>query len=143
MEETWISCGRHCVHRYWKRQLSIVPLDRHAITCVCRIECDLSEASSIVFLVHIAMEIPLAIQGILAPSSLPFLQLNNTTIVLLKVRQGGDRVIMSVVLFVGLGDVRSVTVVLWTSRYVVSDRGMNCRISSWETRIGYWVVHLP
>lgn len=40
----------------------------------------------VVFLVHIALEIPLAIQGVWSPDVLPFLQLNNTTIVLLKVR---------------------------------------------------------
>ena len=32
------------------------------------------------------MEVPLAIQGIWAPTTLPFLQLNNTTVVVLKVR---------------------------------------------------------
>ena len=32
------------------------------------------------------MELPFAIQGIWAPSTLPFLQLNNTTLVALKVR---------------------------------------------------------
>ncbi|KAJ7485305.1 hypothetical protein FB451DRAFT_1229129 [Mycena latifolia] len=39
---------------------------------------------SIVFLLHIALEIPLAVQGVWSPTSLPFVQLNNTTIVLLK-----------------------------------------------------------
>ncbi|PPQ86678.1 hypothetical protein CVT25_006753 [Psilocybe cyanescens] len=39
---------------------------------------------SVVFLVHIALEIPVAIQGIWTPASLPFLQLNNTAVVLLK-----------------------------------------------------------
>ncbi|KAH9061109.1 hypothetical protein EDB87DRAFT_1612010 [Lactarius vividus] len=39
---------------------------------------------SAVFLLHIAMEVPLAIQGIWVPTSLPFLQLNNTSIVVLK-----------------------------------------------------------
>ncbi|KAJ7100231.1 hypothetical protein B0H15DRAFT_920126 [Mycena belliarum] len=39
---------------------------------------------SVVFLLHIALEIPLAIQGVWSPTSLPFAQLNNTTIVLLK-----------------------------------------------------------
>ncbi|KAI9458680.1 hypothetical protein BJY52DRAFT_1269010, partial [Lactarius psammicola] len=39
---------------------------------------------STVFLLHIAMEVPLAIQGIWVPTSLPFLQLNNTTVVVLK-----------------------------------------------------------
>ncbi|KAN0131674.1 hypothetical protein V8E53_010516 [Lactarius tabidus] len=39
---------------------------------------------SSVFLLHIAMEAPLAIQGIWAPHTLPFLQLNNTAIVVLK-----------------------------------------------------------
>jgi hypothetical protein len=32
------------------------------------------------------MEVPLAIQGLWAPATLPFLQLNNTTLVVLKVR---------------------------------------------------------
>ncbi|THV01914.1 hypothetical protein K435DRAFT_775915 [Dendrothele bispora CBS 962.96] len=39
---------------------------------------------SVVFLVHIALEIPIAIQGVWSPTALPFLQLNNTTIVILK-----------------------------------------------------------
>ncbi|KAI0252509.1 hypothetical protein BJV78DRAFT_1201149 [Lactifluus subvellereus] len=39
---------------------------------------------SAVFLLHIALEVPLAIQGIWAPATLPFLQLNNTTLVILK-----------------------------------------------------------
>lgn len=34
---------------------------------------------------HIALEIPLAIQGIWSPANLPFLDLNNTTLVMLKV----------------------------------------------------------
>ncbi|KAF8474517.1 hypothetical protein DFH94DRAFT_795347 [Russula ochroleuca] len=37
-----------------------------------------------VFLLHIALEVPLAVQGVWAPASLPFLQLNNTTLVMLK-----------------------------------------------------------
>ena len=40
--------------------------------------------SSVVFLLHIALESPIAIQGIWSPSALPFLDLNNTTVVLLK-----------------------------------------------------------
>jgi len=40
---------------------------------------------SAIFLIHIALEIPVAIQGVWAPSSLPFLQLNNTALVVLKV----------------------------------------------------------
>ncbi|KDQ58445.1 hypothetical protein JAAARDRAFT_154922 [Jaapia argillacea MUCL 33604] len=39
---------------------------------------------SIVFLVHIALEIPLAIQGIWSPHALPFMQMNNTTLVFIK-----------------------------------------------------------
>ncbi|KAJ7178621.1 hypothetical protein C8R43DRAFT_467445 [Mycena crocata] len=39
---------------------------------------------SVVFLLHIALEIPLAIQGVWSPTSLPFVQLNNTTLVVLK-----------------------------------------------------------
>lgn len=39
---------------------------------------------SVVFLLHIALEIPVAVHGIWSPASLPFLQLNNTAIVLLK-----------------------------------------------------------
>ena len=41
--------------------------------------------SSVVYLVHIALEIPVAIQGLWSPVSLPFLELNNTTLVILKV----------------------------------------------------------
>ncbi|KAG7089669.1 hypothetical protein E1B28_011329 [Marasmius oreades] len=39
---------------------------------------------STVFLLHVALEIPLAVQAIWAPASLPFRQLNNTTLVILK-----------------------------------------------------------
>ncbi|PPR00370.1 hypothetical protein CVT24_004404 [Panaeolus cyanescens] len=38
-----------------------------------------------IFLLHIALEIPVAVQGIISPENLPFLQLNNTAVVLLKV----------------------------------------------------------
>ena len=40
--------------------------------------------SAVVFLFHIAIEIPVAIQGVLSPSALPFLDLNNTTVAILK-----------------------------------------------------------
>ncbi|KAF8961760.1 hypothetical protein BDZ97DRAFT_1184839 [Flammula alnicola] len=39
---------------------------------------------SAIFLVHIALEIPIAIQGIWSPANLPFMQLNNTAVVFLK-----------------------------------------------------------
>ncbi|KAI0000177.1 hypothetical protein BJV74DRAFT_882835 [Russula compacta] len=39
---------------------------------------------STVFLLHLATDAPIAIQGLWAPSSLPFLQLNNTTLIILK-----------------------------------------------------------
>ncbi|KAF8155513.1 hypothetical protein B0H34DRAFT_713613 [Crassisporium funariophilum] len=39
---------------------------------------------SAIFLLHIALEIPVAIQGIWSPANLPFMQLNNTAVVLLK-----------------------------------------------------------
>ncbi|KAG2049995.1 hypothetical protein BDR06DRAFT_940842 [Suillus hirtellus] len=39
---------------------------------------------SAVFLLHIALEAPLALQAFWSPQSLPFLQMNNTTIVMLK-----------------------------------------------------------
>ncbi|KAJ8072620.1 hypothetical protein PM082_016179 [Marasmius tenuissimus] len=39
---------------------------------------------SVVFLLHVVLEIPLAVQAIWSPASLPFLQLNNTTLVVLK-----------------------------------------------------------
>ncbi|KDN42959.1 hypothetical protein RSAG8_06485, partial [Rhizoctonia solani AG-8 WAC10335] len=39
---------------------------------------------SVVFLLHVAVEAPFALQGIWAGHSLPFLQLTNTTLVLLK-----------------------------------------------------------
>ncbi|KAL6300393.1 hypothetical protein BKA93DRAFT_740564 [Sparassis latifolia] len=35
---------------------------------------------SVVFLLHIALDVPMAVQGLLSPASLPFLQLNNTTL---------------------------------------------------------------
>ncbi|OSD01412.1 hypothetical protein PYCCODRAFT_1468588 [Trametes coccinea BRFM310] len=39
---------------------------------------------SVVFLLHIALDVPIAIQGLWSPSSLPFMQLNNTTLVFIK-----------------------------------------------------------
>ncbi|KAA1472098.1 hypothetical protein DENSPDRAFT_838264 [Dentipellis sp. KUC8613] len=39
---------------------------------------------SVVFLVHLLFETPLAVQGFIAPQTLPFLQLNNTTLVFIK-----------------------------------------------------------
>jgi len=39
---------------------------------------------SVVFLLHVALEIPIAIQGVWSAQSLPFLQLNNTALVILK-----------------------------------------------------------
>ena len=41
---------------------------------------------SAVFLIHVALEAPLVVQTFLSPTSLPFMQMTNTTIVLLKVR---------------------------------------------------------
>jgi hypothetical protein len=38
------------------------------------------------FLLHIALEAPLAIQGLFAPQGLPFLDATNTTLVMIKVR---------------------------------------------------------
>ena len=43
--------------------------------------------SSAVFLLHILLEAPLVIQGFWYPQSLPFLGMNNTTLVLAKVWQ--------------------------------------------------------
>ncbi|KAF5330051.1 hypothetical protein D9611_010413 [Ephemerocybe angulata] len=39
---------------------------------------------SAIFLLHIALEIPVVVQGLFSPTSLPFLELNNTAVVLLK-----------------------------------------------------------
>ncbi|KAG6877460.1 hypothetical protein C0992_009934 [Termitomyces sp. T32_za158] len=39
---------------------------------------------STVFLLHIALEAPLAVQGIWSPAGLPFVQLTNTTLVITK-----------------------------------------------------------
>ncbi|KAG2156806.1 uncharacterized protein EDB93DRAFT_1125727 [Suillus bovinus] len=39
---------------------------------------------SAIFLLHIALEAPLALQAFWSPQSLPFLQMNNTTLVMLK-----------------------------------------------------------
>ncbi|KJA21431.1 hypothetical protein HYPSUDRAFT_77842 [Hypholoma sublateritium FD-334 SS-4] len=39
---------------------------------------------SAIFLLHIALEIPVAIQGMWSPTGLPFMQLNNTAVVFLK-----------------------------------------------------------
>ena len=38
------------------------------------------------FLIHVALEAPLVVQTFLSPVSLPFMQMTNTTVVLLKVR---------------------------------------------------------
>ena len=67
------------------RQASVVSL---ALICDTRGRCRLivSRARSVVFLLHIALDVPMAIQGLWSPLSLPFLQLNNTTIVFIKVR---------------------------------------------------------
>ncbi|KAG6812463.1 hypothetical protein H0H92_002728 [Tricholoma furcatifolium] len=40
---------------------------------------------SVIFLLHIALEAPIAIQGVWSPLELPFIQLNNTTLVITKV----------------------------------------------------------
>lgn len=42
--------------------------------------------SSVIFLLHIALEIPVAMQGLFSPVSLPFLQMNNTAAVFIKAR---------------------------------------------------------
>ena len=69
----------------------VQPTRKHSSVCFAQI-ISLVQAhrvqhiSSSVFLLHIAMEAPVAIQGIWAPHTLPFLQLNNTTVVVLKVR---------------------------------------------------------
>jgi hypothetical protein len=42
-------------------------------------------SSSAIFLIHAFLEAPIAIQGILSPRHLPFLDLNNTSIVFIKV----------------------------------------------------------
>ncbi|RPD56012.1 hypothetical protein L226DRAFT_485641 [Lentinus tigrinus ALCF2SS1-7] len=39
---------------------------------------------SIVFLLHIALDVPMAIQGLWSPLNLPFLQMTNTTLVFIK-----------------------------------------------------------
>jgi len=39
---------------------------------------------SAVFLLHVALEIPFAVQGLFMTSSLPFLELTNTTLVIVK-----------------------------------------------------------
>ncbi|KZT04500.1 uncharacterized protein LAESUDRAFT_737920 [Laetiporus sulphureus 93-53] len=39
---------------------------------------------AVVFLLHIALEAPLAVQGLWNPASLPFLQMTNTTLVVIK-----------------------------------------------------------
>ena len=38
------------------------------------------------FLIHVALEAPLVVQTFFSPTSLPFMQMTNTTVVLLKVR---------------------------------------------------------
>jgi len=40
--------------------------------------------ASAIFLLHIALDIPVAIQGLFSPAALPFLQLNNTALVFIK-----------------------------------------------------------
>lgn len=39
---------------------------------------------SVVFLMHIFTELPLAVQGMFWPATLPFMQLNNTVVVVMK-----------------------------------------------------------
>jgi len=39
---------------------------------------------SAVFLLHLVLEAPVAIQGLWLPTSLPFLEMNNTTVIILK-----------------------------------------------------------
>lgn len=39
---------------------------------------------SVIFLLHIALDIPVAIQGLFSPAALPFIQLNNTALVFIK-----------------------------------------------------------
>ncbi|KZP15290.1 hypothetical protein FIBSPDRAFT_833023 [Athelia psychrophila] len=39
---------------------------------------------SAVFLLHLALELPVAIQGLWMPANLPFLEMNNTTLIILK-----------------------------------------------------------
>ncbi|CCL99203.1 uncharacterized protein FIBRA_01218 [Fibroporia radiculosa] len=39
---------------------------------------------AVVFLLHIALEVPIALQGLWSPVSLPFLQLTNTTLIFIK-----------------------------------------------------------
>ncbi|KAI0720745.1 hypothetical protein C8T65DRAFT_632664 [Cerioporus squamosus] len=39
---------------------------------------------SIVFLLHIALDVPMAVQGLWSPLNLPFLQMTNTTLVFIK-----------------------------------------------------------
>ena len=41
---------------------------------------------SLAFIFHIALELPLALQGAFAPLSLPLLDVTNTTVVFIKVR---------------------------------------------------------
>jgi hypothetical protein len=41
---------------------------------------------AVVYLLHIALDLPVAIQGLWLPQNLPFLEMNNTALVLLKVR---------------------------------------------------------
>ncbi|SJL03671.1 uncharacterized protein ARMOST_07028 [Armillaria ostoyae] len=77
---------------------------------------------SVVFLLHIAVEIPLAIQGIWSPATLPFLQLTNTTLVLLKVSVS-DRLLflpqtIVVVCILGSGVMYSRATVLPVAGYV-------------------------
>lgn len=36
---------------------------------------------------HLALELPIAIQGLWMPGNLPFLEMNNTALIILKVRQ--------------------------------------------------------
>ncbi|KAI0696829.1 hypothetical protein BC835DRAFT_1340852 [Cytidiella melzeri] len=39
---------------------------------------------SVIFLLHIALDIPVVIQGLWSPAALPFLELNNTALVFIK-----------------------------------------------------------
>ena len=64
------------------------PLYVHSLTHRYHLVCYLltTITRSAIFLIHVALEAPLVVQTFLAPTSLPFMQMTNTTVVLLKVR---------------------------------------------------------
>lgn len=117
-------------------------------------------ASSVIFLLHIALDIPVAIQGLWSPLSLPFMQLNNTAVVFIKVRVikvskeaciQRPCSLMIVVRCACRWYVCSRIFGIWTARCVTYNELFRsqetefafCRVLAWQTRSGHWLLYIP